>query len=74
MIATAHDLWPDTFDWIAPSYDRRRHFDLLAGTDNIREAISNGVPVEEIVEGWRDELKSFLDIRREHLLYGGEGI
>ncbi len=74
MIATAHDLWPDTFDWIAPSYDRRRHFDLLAGTDNIREAISNGVPVKEIIEGWRDELESFLDLRREHLLYGGEGI
>jgi len=71
MITTAHDLWPNTFDWIAPSRNEYHHFDLLTGTDKIREAISNEVPVKEIVEGWRDELDSFLDLRRWHLLYGG---
>ena len=74
MIATAHDIWPNIFDWIAPARNGRRHFDLLVGTDKVREGISNGVLVKELVEGWRDELASFLDLRREHLLYREGGI
>jgi len=70
MIATAHDLWPDDFEWLAPTHHKHRHFDLLAGTDEIREAISRGVPVGETVEGWRDEVDSFLELRSKHLLYG----
>jgi len=70
----AHDIWPDIFNWIAPARNGCRHFDLLVGTDKIREGISNGVPVKELVEGWRDELASFLDLRREHLLYREGGI
>jgi len=69
MIATAHDLWPDDFELLAPTPHGHCHFDLLTGTDEIREAVSRGVPVEEIVEGWRDELDSFLELRSEHLLY-----
>ena len=70
MIAAAHRLWPDDFEWLAPTYDERRHFDMLAGTDEIREAITQGVAVEEIVEGWWDELDSFQELRSGHLLYG----
>lgn len=73
MIAAAHRLWPDDFEWLAPTYDERRHFDQLADTDEIREAIARGVPVEEIVEGWRDGLDSFLEQRSGHLLYGDGG-
>ena len=73
MIATVHDLWSDEFEWLAPTTHGHCHFDLLTGTDEIREAVSRGVPVEEIVEGWRDELDSFLELRSEHLLYGKVG-
>ncbi|MFQ6053279.1 MAG: exo-beta-N-acetylmuramidase NamZ domain-containing protein [Candidatus Bathyarchaeia archaeon] len=69
-IAEAHRLWPDEFEWLGPTYDKRCHFDLLAGTDEVREAISRGVPVEEMVEGWRDDLDSFMELRRGYLLYG----
>jgi len=69
MIASALDLWPDGFEWLAPTYDGRRHFDLLAGTDEIRESLSRGVSVEEIVASWRDELRSFLELRAGYLLY-----
>ena len=73
MIAAAHLLWPDNFEWLAPKYDERRHFDLLAGTVEIREAITLGVPVEKIVEGWQEELDSFLELRSDYLLYGDGG-
>lgn len=70
MIAVAHELWPNYFEWLAPTYHRHRHFDLLTGTDKIREAIDRGVPIKEIVDIWQDELDSFLELRSEHLLYG----
>lgn len=72
MMAAAYSLWPDDFKWLPPTYDERRHFDLLAGTDEVREAISRGLPVEEMVEGWQDELGGFLELRDTHLIYDGE--
>jgi len=71
MLATALSLWPGDFRWLPPSYDRRRHFDLLAGTDKTRENLSRGVAVEEIVEGWAQGLRAFDGLRKMHLLYGG---
>lgn len=73
MIATAHDLWPGEFEWLGATYKERCHFDLIAGTDKIREAINGGIPVKDIIEGWRDALESFLELREEHLLYRDGG-
>lgn len=73
MLAAVLRLWPDEFRWLEPSYDRRRHFDLLAGTSKTREALSRGTPVQEIVDGWTERLEGFDEMRRDFLLYGPGG-
>lgn len=45
------------------------HFDLLAGTDKIREELSNGISVEEISQEWVTSLEDFKVLRRKYLLY-----
>jgi uncharacterized protein YbbC (DUF1343 family) len=74
MLSTALSLWPEEFGWLPPGGDGRLHFDLLAGTDRTRRGLSAGVPVDEIVEGWRKGLESFMERRKDYLLYpeGGQ--
>ena len=45
------------------------HFDRLAGTDRIREAIEAGAGVDEIREGWDEALAEFVRIREPYLIY-----
>jgi uncharacterized protein YbbC (DUF1343 family) len=45
------------------------HFDMLAGTDALREDLIAGRPVGDIVGGWGEELEGFMELRRDHLLY-----
>ena len=52
-----------------PGIDGLHHFDRLAGTDKIREALSCGTLVEDIVGGWSMGLDWFRERRREFLLY-----
>ncbi|MFB0557692.1 MAG: exo-beta-N-acetylmuramidase NamZ domain-containing protein [Candidatus Bathyarchaeia archaeon] len=73
MLSTALELWPGDFEWLQPSHNEHLHFDLLAGTDKIRLDLSRGVPVDEIVEGWEEELDEFKAVREDHLLYPNGG-
>ncbi len=45
------------------------HFDRLAGTDRLRQAIDAGTGVDEIRSGWRDELEAFRRVREQYLIY-----
>ncbi len=45
------------------------HFDRLAGTDRIREAIEAGAGPDEIREGWDDALAEFVRMREPYLIY-----
>jgi uncharacterized protein YbbC (DUF1343 family) len=45
------------------------HFDRLAGTDQIREAIEAGTGAAEISEGWDEELAEFIRMREPYLIY-----
>ena len=45
------------------------HFDRLAGTDRLRQAIDAGAGLDEIRSGWRDELEAFKRIRELYLIY-----
>ncbi len=44
-------------------------FDLLAGTDELRKQIINGVPKAEIRKSWEPTLSEFRKIRNKYLLY-----
>jgi uncharacterized protein YbbC (DUF1343 family) len=63
-------LQDDRFRFNEPTYDERRHFDLLAGTDRLRLSLMEGEPVEEIVGAWEPEVERFMKRRERHLLYG----
>jgi uncharacterized protein YbbC (DUF1343 family) len=45
------------------------HFDRLAGTDLLRQAIEAGAGVDEIRSGWREELAVFTQVREQYLIY-----
>ena len=45
------------------------HFDRLAGTDLLRQAIDAGTGVDEIRSGWREELETFKQVREQYLIY-----
>jgi uncharacterized protein YbbC (DUF1343 family) len=53
----------DRFGWIPA------HFDRLAGTRRLREALAAGVPADTIVAGWLPELERFRERRRGALVY-----
>lgn len=45
------------------------HFDRLAGTDQLREAIESGAGVEEVRAEWNEELAEFMQARQPYLIY-----
>ncbi len=53
----------DRWDW------RVGHFDRLAGTDALRNAVDTGVSYQEVAEGWGDGLDDYLARREPYLLY-----
>lgn len=44
-------------------------FDKLAGTDELRLQIRNGVTIDEIKKSWKPDLENFKMIRNKYLLY-----
>jgi len=72
MISSAYNHWSESFEWhLAKEHEQSYYFDLLAGTDRVRRAISRGVSVNDIVESWQEGLNSFKERRDTHLLHGG---
>lgn len=62
IISTLRDLYPNNFQF-------NRHFDLLMGTDKVREAISDGSSVDEIILSWENDLSEFSKLRSNYILY-----
>ena len=73
MLATCIDLWPQELQWRPPSYSERLHFDHLAGTDKIRNALIEGISVDDTVKEWGGDLASYMERREGFLLYGEGG-
>lgn len=44
-------------------------FEKLAGTDELRKMIENGMSADEIRSAWRKDLEAFNQIRKKYLLY-----
>ncbi len=70
LLDTLIDIHPKQFLFNNPTYEERRHFDLLAGTDKLRKQLADRVPVDEILASWQPELDRYLAERENHLLYG----
>jgi uncharacterized protein YbbC (DUF1343 family) len=54
---------PTELGWIP------KHFDRLAGTTRLREALEAGVDPEALVRAWEAERRPYLERRRSALLY-----
>ncbi|MYF98982.1 DUF1343 domain-containing protein [Candidatus Poribacteria bacterium] len=48
---------------------RETHFDRLAGNSTLRNALSSGVPCDDIIESWSAEVERFCERREPYLLY-----
>ena len=66
MISAVRCLYPGEFEWRG---DDRPFFDLLMGTGKVREQLSSGESVDNIISSWEDELMEFLESRERYLLY-----
>lgn len=55
--------YPEQFEFHAD------YFDKVMGTSSVRTALTNGVPVVEIVRGFQSGLDEFTRLRRSYLLY-----
>jgi uncharacterized protein YbbC (DUF1343 family) len=72
MVKMAFDLYRDYFRWKEPPYEYvydKNPFDVISGTDKIRKAFENDIELDEIVASWQPELKEFLKLREQYLLY-----
>jgi uncharacterized protein YbbC (DUF1343 family) len=72
LVSTAYQMYREQFQWKEPPYEYvfdRNPFDVISGTNKIREAIEQGTSLESILETWQEPLASFKAIRQEYLLY-----
>lgn len=63
IISAALALWPEHVTF------RAGHFDRLAGTPRLREALEARADPAEIVTEWTQGVESFAEVRADHLLY-----
>ena len=63
LLIEAYRMSGEEWRWL------RSHFDRLAGTDQIREAITAGSGVEGVREGWDEALADFVRAREPYLIY-----
>lgn len=68
----AYRLFPDKDQFfLYPQSGKKEEcfFNKLAGNDQLRQQILNGVSVEEIRKSWQPQLQQFKLIRKKYLLY-----
>ena len=63
LLVETHRMSGSRWGWL------QAHFDRLAGTDRLRQAIDAGAGVEEIVSGWEEDLENFKRVRERYLIY-----
>ena len=63
LLVETHRMSGSRWGWL------QAHFDRLAGTDRLRQAIDAGADVEEIVSGWEEDLEKFKRVRELYLIY-----
>jgi len=71
-VKIAYSLYKKEFLWKEPPYEYvydQNPFDIIAGTNDLREAIEREATLEAIKESWRQPLTEFMNIRSASLCY-----
>lgn len=71
-VKLAFELNPEEFKWKNPPYEYefdKNPFDVIAGTDRIRQGIERGDSLDELIKSWKDDLHAFKIAREKYLLY-----
>ncbi|MFN2453885.1 MAG: exo-beta-N-acetylmuramidase NamZ domain-containing protein [Pyrinomonadaceae bacterium] len=72
VVKVAYDMYGDDFRWKEPPYEYvydKNPFDVIAGTNKLREAIERGETLPHIEVSWQPSLKQFMKIRELYLSY-----
>ena len=72
VVKTAFDMYADDFRWKEPPYEYvfdKNPFDVIAGSDKVRQAIESGASLRDIEDSWVAPLADFNRLRAEFLLY-----
>ncbi len=72
IIQTVRELYPTHFLWRDPPYEyetEKLPFDILCGTDHVRQAIETGRAVTTLESRWQDACSGFARERQPFLLY-----
>jgi uncharacterized protein YbbC (DUF1343 family) len=72
MVKLAYAMYPDQFRWKDPPYEYvydQNPFDVISGTNKIREAIEQGSQLREIEASWNVGLAKFRTLREGYLIY-----
>jgi len=72
MVKLAYDMYTDDFLWKNTPYEYvydKNPFDVISGTNKIREAIEQGSGLNEIQDSWKAPLAEFRAVREKYLLY-----
>lgn len=70
VIATVKALYPEDFAWRQASWEgQHAHFDLLMGTDRVRQALDAGTDVHALIRSWVGDLGAFAMVCQPYLMY-----
>lgn len=69
VIETLIALYPDKNPFLLADSGRNAMFDKVAGTDEVRRSLLNGVSAAAIIASWQSSVTEFLKIRKKYLLY-----
>ena len=72
MVKLIHDMYPNEFRWKVPPYEYvydKNPFDVIAGTNKIREAFEQRLDLDAIAETWKRPLLEFKQLRESFLIY-----
>jgi uncharacterized protein YbbC (DUF1343 family) len=72
LIAMFHRFDPTRFGWRQPPYEYEKEklpFDILAGSDTLRQQIEKGMAATEIAASWHEDEAAFRKLREKYLLY-----
>jgi uncharacterized protein YbbC (DUF1343 family) len=72
IVKTIQQLNPKRFSFRKPPYEyekKKLPFDILAGTETLKEQIENQTPLSEIEKSWEKGIEGFKKRRSDYLMY-----